>query len=279
MTFELTEFGGTSRKSLAASRKVLDEILESLTNDDVVKLAADLFSVVATLDSSTPLRRALTDGSRDTSSKSKLTSDIFGKAISSVALKLLTNLIEFRWSNPSNISDAIEHLAVEAEAHAANSVNELDLLEDELFAFARIVASNRELRQVLNSTKFLNQGKRSLIADLLGKQVSSSSERMLGHLVCGLRGRNIESTIALYSVATGARKERSIVHIRSSVALTEKQKVKLVDTLSQKIGKPIRLNVEIDATVLGGFSIRFADELIDATIVSRLADASRALAV
>jgi F0F1-type ATP synthase delta subunit len=30
---------------------------------------------------------------------------------------------------------------------------------------------------------------------------------------------------------------------------------------------------------LGGFTIRFADELIDATIVSRLADAGRALAV
>ncbi|NDB37758.1 MAG: F0F1 ATP synthase subunit delta, partial [Actinobacteria bacterium] len=31
--------------------------------------------------------------------------------------------------------------------------------------------------------------------------------------------------------------------------------------------------------VLGGLSIRFADELIDATIVNRLADAGRALAV
>jgi F0F1-type ATP synthase delta subunit len=29
---------------------------------------------------------------------------------------------------------------------------------------------------------------------------------------------------------------------------------------------------------MGGISIRFADELIDATIVNRLADASRALA-
>ncbi|MFN9960266.1 MAG: F0F1 ATP synthase subunit delta [bacterium] len=44
------------------------------------------------------------------------------------------------------------------------------------------------------------------------------------------------------------------------------------------MGQPVRLNVEIDPTVIGGLSIRFADELIDATIVNRLAEASRALA-
>jgi len=113
----------------------------------------------------------------------------------------------------------------------------------------------------------------------LGSKISASTTRLIGHLVSGLRGRNIESTINFYSAAIAARRERVIAHVRSAVVMTDAQKEKLTKTLSQKIGQPVRLNVEIDETVLGGLSIRFADELIDATIVSRLADAGRALAV
>jgi F-type H+-transporting ATPase subunit delta len=69
-----------------------------------------------------------------------------------------------------------------------------------------------------------------------------------------------------------------IANVKSAIALTDSQKEKLAATLAAKIGQPVRLNVEIDPTVIGGISIRFADELIDATIVNRLAEASRALA-
>ena len=279
MTIALTALGGASRQSLAASRTALDNVLKSSSTADVLKLANDLFTVVAVLDSSTLLRRSLTDGSRDASSKTNLVGELFGKSITSPALKLISDLAALRWSRPSNLGDVLEQLAVEAEAFAANSANELDRLEEELFAFARIVAGNAELRQALNSTKYLNEGKRALITQLFGSKISTSTQRVLGHLVSGLRGRNIEGTIAFFSAATAARKERAIAHVRSAVPLTEIQKEKLIKSLSEKLGQSVRLNLEIDTTVLGGFSIRFADELIDATIVSRLADAGRALAV
>ena len=79
--------------------------------------------------------------------------------------------------------------------------------------------------------------------------------------------------------AAAARKMRVIAHVKSAVELSQAQKDKLASSLSGKIGQPVRLNVELDPKVLGGLSIRFADELIDATIVNRLADAGRALAV
>ena len=279
MTTALAALGGASRQSLAAARSALDSVLKASSAADASALATDLFAVVAALDSSTPLRRAITDGSRDAASKSKLAADLFGKAISASALKLVSDLAALRWSSPSNLGDVLEQLAVEAEASAANSANELDRLEEELFAFSRIVVSDGELRQALNSTKYSSEGKRVLVAKLLGAKIAPSTTRVIGHLVSGLRGRNIESTIAFYSAATAARKERAIAFVRSAVALTDAQKEKLTKTLSEKLGQPVRLNVEIDTTVLGGISIRFADELIDATIVSRLADAGRALAV
>jgi len=275
----MAALGGASRQSLIAARKSLDELLKGLSAAEASALSAHLFTVVTTLDSSTPLRRALTDNSRDAKSKAELAKDLFGKSTSDLAIKLLINLTALRWSSPSNLGDVIEQLAVEAEASVANQNNELDRLEEEIFQFSRIVASDLELRQILNSAKYSGEGKRVLVAKLLASKVSPSTSRLLASLVSGMRGRSIERTIAFYASAAAARKMRVIAHVKSAVELSQGQKDKLASSLSGKIGQPVRLNVELDPKVLGGLSIRFADELIDATIVNRLADAGRALAV
>ena len=279
MSRAIAALGGASRQSLIAARKSLDELLKGLSPADASALSAQLFAVVTTLDSSTPLRHALTDNSRDANSKAELAKELFGKSASDLAIKLLINLTALRWSSPSNLGDVIEQLAVEAEASVANQNNELDRLEEEIFQFSRIVASDLELRQILNSPKYSGEGKRVLVAKLLASKISPSTSRLLPSLVSGMRGRSIERTIAFYASAAAARKMRVIAHVKSAVELSQAQKDKLASSLSGKIGQPVRLNVELDPKVLGGLSIRFADELIDATIVNRLADAGRALAV
>ena len=279
MSRALAALGGASRQSLIAARKSLDELLKGLSAAEASALSAHLFAVVATLDSSTPLRRALTDNSRDANSKAELAKELFAKSTSNLTIKLLISLTALRWSSPSNLGDVIEQLAVEAEASVANQNNELDRLEEEIFQFSRIVASDLELRQILNSSKYSSEGKRVLVAKLLASKVCPSTSRLLASLVSGMRGRSIEKTIAFYASAAAARKMRVIAHVKSAVELSQAQKDKLASSLSGKIGQPVRLNVELDPKVLGGLSIRFADELIDATIVNRLADAGRALAV
>jgi len=274
----ISELGGSSRQTLASARTALDSALAGLSASDAAKVAADLFTVVTTLDSSAPLRRALTDASRSAEDKKALVTDLLAKNLGKQVVALIASLSSMKWSKPGDIADAVEQLAIEAEASAANVAGELDQLEEELFAFSRIVSSDSELRQSLSASKYSSEGKRVLVAKLFGGKVSSATGRILGHLVSGLRGRNIEGTIAFYSKATAARRDRVIAHVRSAVALTDKQREKLTTTLAAKIGQPVRVNVEIDPTVIGGISIRFADELIDATIVSRLAEASRALA-
>jgi len=112
MTTALAALGGASRQSLASARASLDSVLKSLSIADSSTLASELFAVVATLDSSTPLRRAITDGSRDAAAKAALVSELFGKSISAHALKLVSELSALRWSSPSNLGDVLEQLAV-----------------------------------------------------------------------------------------------------------------------------------------------------------------------
>ena len=48
--------------------------------------------------------------------------------------------------------------------------------------------------------------------------------------------------------------------------LTDEQKKKLIDKLSQKTGKEINLEIKIDKNILGGGVIRIGDKIIDGSI-------------
>ena len=60
--------------------------------------------------------------------------------------------------------------------------------------------------------------------------------------------------------------------------LTPAQQERLATTLTSKVGQPVRINIEIDPSVLGGVSVKFADEIVDGSVSNRLAGAARALA-
>ena len=63
------------------------------------------------------------------------------------------------------------------------------------------------------------------------------------------------------------RKNR-ILDVRATFTkeLTDEQKKKLIDKLSQKTGKEINLEIKIDKNILGGGVIRIGDKIIDGSI-------------
>ena len=269
--------GGSSRQSLVGARIVLDEKLKGLSAADCSAISNDLFAVLVALDSSTGLRRALTDPARDGSAKAELLSDLFKKSIGAPALSILAAAVALRWSNPAQLADDVEQLAVEAEASAANISDSLDQVQSEIFTFSKLVLENQELRQALSTTQDSVARKQELLKAIFGAKFTTFSNALLSHSVEGRRSRSIEKTISAYSNAVTARRNRVNAHVRSGVALTDVQKKKLTDSLTKQIGQPVHLNIEIDPSVIGGIAIRFGDEVIDGTIVNRLAQASQAL--
>lgn len=271
------DLGGSSRASLAAARSSLDQSLSALSNQERERVTRDLFAALSTLDSSVGLRRALTDPSRDSGAKSALVQEIFGKVISPSSLSLLTTLAGLRWSKPSDIADALERIAVESLAALADALGEADNLEAEIFAVAGVIASSTELRTSLNLSTYSPEAKSSLLDSIFAGQISNSTKMALGFIAAGLRGRNIERTFAFYGNTIVARRNRSVAHVKSAVALSGEQETRLAGALEKSLGKKVRLAVEVDSSILGGISIRVGDELIDGTVFSRLVNASRSL--
>jgi len=269
--------GGSSRQSLVALRDALDGKLNGASATDCSAISADLFKVLDSLDSSIGLRRALTDPARDPSSKYALVSDLFAKSIGVAALALVASAVSLRWSSSGEFADAIEQIAVEGQAAAANVTNELDQMQREIFTFSQLLIENPGLRQALNTTADSIAHKQELLKSIFSSKFSAGTSSLLNQTVSTRRSRNIERTVVAYSHAVTARRNRVNAHVRTSIALTEAQTKKLNDSLTKQIGQSVHLNIEIDPTVIGGIAIRFGDEVIDGTISSRLAEANRVL--
>lgn len=268
--------GGSSRQSLVAARAKLDAAVKGATADSAAKLSSELFLAAEVLASNVPLRRAFADMSRDAASKETLVKDLFGKTLGSAALTVLTDVATLRWSAGGDIVHVLEQLAIEAEGTAANINGELDRVEDELFEISRVIAENFELRKALVGPG-TTSAKSTLVSDVLGKRASESTVRLAAALVTSLRGRSIEAGFADYLSGLANRRNRLIANVRVAVAITDTQKVRLAQAIEKQVGQPIRVNIQVDPSIIGGVSVKFADELVDGSISNRLAGAGRAL--
>jgi len=268
--------GGSSRQSLVAARAKLDAAVKGATADSAAKLSSELFLAAEVLASNVPLRRAFADMSRDASSKGTLVKDLFGKTLGSAALTVLTDVATLRWSAGGDVVYVLEQLAIEAEGTAANINGELDRVEDELFEISRVIAENFELRKALVGPG-TTSAKSTLVSDVLGKRASESTVRLAAALVTSLRGRSIEAGFADYLSALANRRNRLIANVRVAATITDTQKVRLAQAIEKQVGQPIRVNIQVDPSILGGVSVKFADELVDGSISNRLAGAGRAL--
>jgi F-type H+-transporting ATPase subunit delta len=258
-----------------ASRVLLDAAVKGADAHSASALSSELFFVADVLSTNISVRRALTDPSRDGKAKAAFISELFGKKIGAGALGLVTELSALRWSAPKDLVLVVEQLAIEAEASAANIAGELDRVEDEIFTAAAAFASSTELRKALTSDA--TNAKATLVADIL-KGASGSTVKLVSQMVNAWRGRSIESAFADYQAALAARRNRVIALVRVAAPLTAAQQDRLATTLTSKVGQPVRINIEVDPTVLGGVSVKFADEIVDGSVSNRLAGAARALA-
>lgn len=267
--------GSVGRASLAAARDSLEAVIPTA---DLDTLGADLLAVLHLLDREHGLRRAVSDPAAATEAKADLVRGLLAGQISEAALTVVTDVVRLRWSAPSQLTDALETLAVTAEAARAQAAGLLDDLEDELFRFSRVVEGEPRLRSALTDPALPADRKRALLAELLEGKTTPSTLRLVTEVVTHPRGRSLESALSLLGKLVAQRRSRLVALVRSAVELSERQRTRLATVLGAAYGQEVHLNVEIDPSVVGGLSIRIGDEIIDGTIAGRLDDVRRRLA-
>ncbi|MFB6805700.1 F0F1 ATP synthase subunit delta [Streptomyces sp. NPDC056387] len=268
---------GASREALASARERLDALTDN-TSVDAAKLAGELAAVTALLDREVSLRRVITDPAQSGEAKAELVGRLLGAQVGGETLDLVSGMARSRWSQSRDLVDSLEELAATADLTAAQQAGALDDVEDELFRFGRIVASNTELRAALTDRAASASAKSTLLRSLLGGKANAVTERLVTRLVTHPRGRSLEAGLESLSKLAAERRDRMVATVTSAVPLSDVQKQRLGAVLAKLYGRQMHLNLDVDPAVLGGISVRVGDEVIDGTIADRLAEASRRMA-
>jgi F-type H+-transporting ATPase subunit delta len=267
---------GISRASLAEVEDRLGPVTTS--PQEAVAVGDELFAVAGLLAGEPALRRALSDPSRPPEARSELASSLLGGKVSDATAGLMAAVAAARWSAPGDLAEAVEQLAVQAIVAAAEQENRLDDLEDELFRFGRIVASQPELRMALTNPFLSADAKRELLDQLLAGKVTPEAQRLIVLAAVNPLGRSLDVSLEEYARLAARRRERLVAEVHVAVALTDQQRGRLAAALAATYGHHVHLNVVLDPRVEGGLTVRVGDELIDGSVAARLAEARRRLA-
>jgi len=267
-----------SRQSLAAARDRLNDYIDRARAVDLGTVADELFAVVGLLDREPTLRRALSDPAADAEARARLLDRVLGDRLDPRTIEQLRELVRSRWSEPTDLADAVEALARQAALGVAERSGTLDEVEDELFRFGRILAAHPRLRNLLADVRTPADRRIDLLDRLLEGKVNSTTRRLLEQVVRAPRGRTLDVAIEQLVELAAARRERYVAYVRAPAPLTDEQESRLATALTRIYGRPVGLQVEVDPELVGGLVVRVNDEVIDGSVATRLAEARRRLA-
>jgi F-type H+-transporting ATPase subunit delta len=267
---------GVSRASLAEAEERLEPLIT--TQPNAARLGDELFAVAGLLSGQPALRRALTDPSRPPRARSSLVTGLLAGRVSEAASGLVGSAAAARWSSPGDLLAAIEQLAVQSIAAAAEHAGRLDDLEDDLFRFGRIVSGQPGLRAALLDPFAAPDGKRQLVDALLAGKVTQEALRLIEQAAASPLGRSLDVSLEDYARLAAQRRERLVAEVHVAIAVTAAQRRRLAAALAEMYGHQVHLNIVLDPRVAGGMTIRVGEELIDASLATRLAEARRRLA-
>lgn len=268
---------GVSRDSLAAGQDRLEALL-GVAGADPARVGEDLLGVTDLLASSAGLRRALTDPSRDGDAKAALVTRLLGSRIGSSASDFVAGLARARWSQPNDLTDAVETYGVSAVLAAAERAGRLDTVEDELFRFARTVGGDNALRDAFSGRTEGADRKAALVRRLLEGKAAPETVRLAVQAAVGPRGQRTETVLEGYVEAAARRRRQLVAEVVAAAPLTRAQRDRLAAALKRVYGRDIRINLDVDPGVVGGLRVQVGGEVVDGTVSGRLDEARRRLA-
>lgn len=268
---------GVSTESLSK----VEEVLEAHASLQPLNLASELFAVVDVLDHNGTLRRAVTDSSRDAAARQGIANTVFGGKISSQAMAVLTNAVAQRWSDDTDLANALERaavLAVTASAQSRGGVDALDEVLNELLTFVRTVDSNAQAQEALSDHQASKEAKKKLAVALGGPAATTAEGVLLLERVgSNPRGRHAARVADEFAEIIVTRQNRYIARVTSAIALSQAQLERLGRALNAVYGRELKLDVSVDPAVLGGLRVQVGDEVIDGTVETRMSDLTRSI--
>jgi len=224
--------------------------------------------------------RYLTVPAEDAAPRVHLLERLISGMVGDPTLDVLRAAVSERWSANSDLAGAIEHVARLALLERAEREDKEDEVEDQLFRFSRILDAQPRLAILLGDYAVPAEGRVRLLHKVLESasgKVNPITVALLSQTVELLRDDPAHEAVLFLAEVAVARRGEVVAQVGAAAELSDAQHIRLTDVLSRIYGRPVAVQMNIDAALLGGLLISVADEVIDGSLSSQLTAAEAQL--
>lgn len=146
----------------------------------------------------------------------------------------------------------------------------LDAVHADVDMLYHTVRTTPEFIQMLESPVIKSADKRKLVKEVFGARVNPMTLSFLNLLLTNKREMYIESIsrdfLTLYRKNSGTKSAK----LSSAIALDADTVALFTKAIAARFKAEIELTTEVDSRLIGGFVLQVDDQLIDASVASRL---------
>lgn len=159
-----------------------------------------------------------------------------------------------------------------------NAEGNLEAIESDVHAFTEAVDASPGLGETLSDSSLDAAHRQQVVEDLLEGKASRSSAAAISMIIGAGRSGDLPEIARTLSSKLAGSRGASHAEVRSAVPLSDEQKQRLEQALSEKMGRPVTARVTIDPNVVGGLVTQIDDTVIDGSVRSRLNQMRESLA-
>ncbi len=158
-----------------------------------------------------------------------------------------------------------------ALADVAASSKELEPVRDDLRAFARVLASQRELRTLIMNPSVARKDAGLAVADISAAMgLRPLAGRFLDLLLDAGRLAQLDAILRAYEEQVDLRLGRVKAAVTLAAPLPEAEQAELTRRLSDITGKQVYLDARTDPALLGGFVAQIGSQVYDGSLRTQL---------
>ncbi len=154
-------------------------------------------------------------------------------------------------------------------ADGAQLVGQLDALAG--------IAGDAGLRQFAADPKVSSEQVNKLVTGLAGSDLSPKLKNLLDVVIDNGRLAVLPEIASQFRTLVNDRGGVSDAHIVSAFPLDATQQADLAKVLEKRFGRQLKTTVSVDSSLIGGVRVTVGDEVLDTSIVARLAQMRTAL--
>ena len=147
----------------------------------------------------------------------------------------------------------------------------------QMLSFIAAVVQNAAITAFINNPKCSKEQLTTLLMNIAEGHLTAEGENFLKLLVQNRRLALAPQIAALYESYIADREGYADVEVKTAYALTKDEQKKFAAALEKALTKNVRLSIQVDKSLIGGFRAKAGDRVIDGSIKGQLQKMQKAL--